>query len=284
MSAAAAGGRDDELEEALAIARRAADRVRAIYATAFTVEMKTPGDPVTLADREANDILCEALERSFPGDAVVAEESVPDDPAEVARRTASPRAWFVDPVDGTREFVERNGEFAVMLGLAEKGRATLGVLVLPATGEAFAGRVGGASFVEGQDGVRRATRVDPETDPAKAALVASRSHRPEMLDPFLKRIGVARVVPCGSVGVKIARLVTGAAHLYVHGGPGAKHWDTCGPEAVLLAAGGRFTDLDGAPIDYASPELALANGLIASNGPLHDRAITVIAEHRRGEV
>lgn len=267
---------DRELEEVLRIARRASDHVRAIYATPFTVEMKGPGDPVTRADREANDIICAALEASFPGDGILAEESAPASPAEVAALAKRERVWFVDPLDGTREFTDRIGEFAVMIGLALRGRAALGVVVMPATGEAIAGRVGQGAFAELERGARRPLRVSKVNDSREATLVVSRSHRPPMIDPLIARLGITHVVPCGSVGVKVARIVLGEADLYVHG-HGAKRWDSCAPEALLVAAGGRFSDLAGAPIDYASGDLGLRNGIVATNGALHDAVLAAVA-------
>jgi 3'(2'), 5'-bisphosphate nucleotidase len=94
----------------------------------------------------------------------------------------------------------------------------------------------------------------------------------------IARLGISRVTPCGSVGVKVARILTGAADLYVHAGLGAKRWDTCAPEAVLAAAGGRFSDLDGAPLDYASADLVLRRGMIASNGALHEAVLAAVRE------
>jgi 3'(2'), 5'-bisphosphate nucleotidase len=267
---------DPELDEVLRIARTAERHVRAIYGTAFTVELKAPGDPVTRADREASDMICAALAASFPGDAIISEESVPASPAEVARRVASPRVWFVDPLDGTREFTERIGEFAVMIGLAVGGRATLGAVVMPAGGEAIAGRVGASAFAEDAQGVRRPLSVSKVSDPRDATIVVSRSHRPPLLDPLIERLGIRKVVPCGSVGVKVSRLVLAQADLYVHDGGGAKRWDTCAPEAVLAAAGGRFTDLHGAPIDYASTDLVLRTGIVATNGALHDAVLSAL--------
>lgn len=268
---------DRELAEVLRIARLASERVSAIYATPFTVELKGPGDPVTRADREANDIICGALEAAFPGEAILAEESVPAGADEVARLVAAERVWYVDPVDGTREFADRNGEFAVMIGLAVHGRAALGVLVLPVTGEALLGRVGHAAILEDASGARRALAVSGVRDPREATIVVSRSHRPAIVDPVVERLAIRRVVPCGSVGVKVSRIVSGAADLYVHGGGGAKRWDTCAPEAVLVAAGGRFSDLAGEPIDYASPDLRLHRGIVATNGALHDAVLAVTA-------
>ncbi|WP_437968595.1 3'(2'),5'-bisphosphate nucleotidase CysQ [Sorangium sp. So ce260] len=268
---------DRELDEIVRIARAAAAIVMDVYATPFTVEMKGPGDPVTRADREANALICGALEAAFPGEAILAEESVPA-AEELAARFGRERVFFVDPLDGTREFADRNGEFAVMIGLAVRGRAALGVVVMPTTGEALAGRVGdgdggGLAFLEARDGSRRPLAVSRVASPADATLIISRSHRPKEIEPLLSRLGISKVVPCGSVGVKIARIATGEVDLYVHGGGGAKLWDSCAPEAVLRGAGGRFTDLAGAPIDYTGPGLKLARGIIASNGALQDAVV-----------
>jgi len=100
----------------------------------------------------------------------------------------------------------------------------------------------------------------------------SRSHRPKDLEAVLKQLGGPRELPCGSVGVKIARVAMGRADLYVHPGGGAKKWDACAPEAVIRAAGGELTDVFGARIDYAELELGALRGLCASNGRLHDAA------------
>jgi 3'(2'), 5'-bisphosphate nucleotidase len=267
---------DQELDQVIRIARRAGEVVRAVYATPFTVELKGPNDPVTIADREANDLICAALTAAFPGDAILAEESVPGSAEEVARRASSPRVWFVDPLDGTREFADKNGEFAVMIGLAERGRASLGVVLLPVSGEVIAGRIGAGAFLEDEAGARRALRVSAVSDPREATMMVSRSHRPALIEPLVQRLGIPKSVPCGSVGVKVSRIVLGGGDLYVHAGLGVKRWDTCAPEAVLVAAGGRFSDLDGAPIDYASADLVLRNGLVTSNGALHDAVVAAL--------
>lgn len=267
-----------EIEDVLAAAREASALVMEVYATPFTVELKGPNDPVTAADRRANTLICDALARRFPGDAIVAEESVPESPDELAALVRTRRVWFVDPLDGTREFADRNGEFSVMIGLAVEGRAALGVVVMPVTGEAFAGALGHPAFVEAADGSRRALAVSRVSAPREATMVVSRSHRaPRFIEAMREALGIERVVPCGSVGVKVAKVARGEADLYVHAGLGAKRWDTCAPEAILAAAGGTFSDLDGAPIDYASPDLMVRNGILASNGALHDevrRALT----------
>jgi 3'(2'), 5'-bisphosphate nucleotidase len=262
----------NELDVVLSIARRAAALVMDVYASDFAVDFKGPNDPVTRADREANDLICTALEKAFPGDAIVAEEAAPEGVEATRALVSQERVWFVDPLDGTREFADRTGEFAVMIGLAINARAALGVVVMPTTGVAIAGLSTGGSFLEEASGARRPIAASSVSDPKRATMIVSRSHPSPLTTAVGERLGVARVVRCGSVGVKVARVVTSEADLYVHAGAGSKRWDTCGPEAVLRGAGGKFGDVMGAPIDYADTDLVLRRGMLAANAELFDAA------------
>lgn len=271
--------KDAELEIILEIAREAARLIREIYVTPFSVEMKGPNDPVTRADREANTLICQRIEERFPGAAILAEESVPENADELAKLLVHERVFFVDPVDGTREFADKIPEFAVMIGLAVKGRAVLGVVVMPEQGDALCGKLGAQTiaFRENAAGERTPLRVSDVTETTQAKMMVSRSHRPKLIDPLAGELGVTNLVPCGSVGVKVSRVVTADAEIYVHAGKGAKLWDTCAPEAILVAAGGRFTDLDGQLIDYSAADIAIPNGLIATNAVLFDRVVKAVA-------
>jgi 3'(2'), 5'-bisphosphate nucleotidase len=162
-----------------------------------------------------------------------------------------------------------------MIGLAINGRAALGVVLMPTLGEALVGVVGEGAFLEDASGARRPLHVTTTKDPRQGTMMVSRSHRPRIVDPVIERLGIRKTVPCGSVGVKVARIAKGEADLYVHGGRGAKRWDACAPEAILTAAGGRFTDIEGELIDYAASDLMLDNGIVASNGALHDCVLAV---------
>ncbi len=263
---------DDELEAMIAIATGASDVVLAHYQThldgGIEVEHKAPHDPVTIADKEADAFICAALADRFPQAAVVAEESVPAEAAELARRLRQERVFFVDPVDGTHEFVEQNGQFAVMIGLALDGRAAAGVVVIPVEGLLLAGRVGQRAFVQRSDGSRALLSVSSRSTFTEATMLVSRNHRSAMIDPLRRRLGVGHLLACGSVGLKVARLAMGQADLYAHDGPGMKLWDSCAPEAIASAAGGRLTNLQGGAIDYRG-SLQLREGLAASNGLLH---------------
>lgn len=271
--------RTADLKELSRIARAAADVVMEVYATAFSVEMKGPGDPVTLADKRANDLLCEQIATSFPGVAIVAEEDAPRTPEALRALVTRESVFFVDPLDGTREFATRCPEFSVMIGLAEHGRASLGVLVLPTTHEVLLGdaRAPGTAVFTDKDGVESPLRVTGIDETPRARVVVSRSRRPRFVDTMHERLKFAAITPCGSVGVKIARVAMAEADIYVHGGGGIKSWDLCGPEAVLWAAGGQATTLDGDPVNYAG-DLVHARGFVGTNKVLHDTIVRTIRD------
>jgi 3'(2'), 5'-bisphosphate nucleotidase len=270
---------DREKEVAKDAALAAARRIAEIYDSRFRVDYKDADedDPVTQADRDANALIVDRLRAAFPDDRVVAEESEVPVGFERVRR-----CWFVDPLDGTKEFVAKNDEFCVMIGLAVDGRAKLGVVCMPTTLDLYVGEVGvGAVRVE-RGGEESALRVSTSTDAAHARIVVSRSRRSPMLDAIFAALGAPEEIQTGSVGVKIARLAIGAADAYVHpsvhrAGGGMKKWDTCAPEAILLAAGGAFTDQDGAAIRYDTRELGVLDGVVASNGAMHAALLDAVA-------
>jgi len=260
--------RKQALERALSVSRAAARGIAKVYAGEFDVEYKGKDDPVTVADRDANTLICAELAKAYPGVPIVAEESEPET---YAGYTNAAEAWFVDPLDGTREFVARNGEFAVMVGLAENGRATVGVLVEPATGRTFVGAEGVGAFEVAEDGSRRAIHVRATATLAEAEVLVSRSHRGPQLEAQAQKLGVRALTPKGGAGVKASRVACGETDIYFQPGRAGKLWDACAPDVIVRAAGGVFSDENGDAIDYRG---ALENqrGLVAANAALH-RAI-----------
>jgi 3'(2'), 5'-bisphosphate nucleotidase len=258
---------------ALAAAREAADLVMRVYAGQFDVDYKGKGDPVTRADREANALVCEALARATPGVPIVAEES---DPGAYAGFDAAESAWFVDPLDGTRDFVERNGEFAVMIGLAEGGRATLGVIVAPAWGRAWVGIVGEGAWEVSAAGARTPISVSQRPTLEGATVLVSRSRTPARVMAFVQSMGAREAVRHGSSGLKGALVATGAHDVYMQPGRAGLRWDACATDALVRAAGGECTDADGAPFDYASADIVNARGLVATNGKVHAAVIAAL--------
>ena len=256
-----------ELEILADIARDAGRGILRIYESDFRVEYKGPGDPVTDADREANALICGRLSAEFPGAAIVAEESASEHYADYREHS---RVFFVDPLDGTREYVAKNGQFVVMIGLLIDDRASLGVVYAPTTDTLWCGERGVGAFRIDDGGTRREIRVAAVDAPEQARVTVSRSRRSERLKHTLQQIGPRQVVPMGSAGLKGALVAEGDVDAYLAVGVAGKHWDACAMDALVSAAGGHVSDLRGEPLDYRSGELELSHGLLAANPLLHE--------------
>jgi 3'(2'), 5'-bisphosphate nucleotidase len=252
------------------VAREAAALILKVYATEFSVDFKAPRDPVTEADRQANELICERLATLFPGVPIVAEESEPESFADY--RMAE-RIFFVDPLDGTREFVARNGEFVVMIGLVDGDRATAGIIHAPELGVSWVGEVGkGAHKIDAQ-GVRSPISVSDVPMLSEARVVGSRSHRNPALERTLETLGAHELIALGSAGLKAAAIARGVADAYVAPHYAGKRWDACASDALVTAAGGKLTNANGELFDYRAAELDNDRGIVATNGLLHDAII-----------
>ncbi len=240
----------DLLDRIIPIARAAGTIVMEVYATEFKVEGKGDASPVTEADHRAEALILPALARIAPSLQVVSEEAASAGGIPVVAE----RFWLVDPLDGTREFVDRNGEFTVNIALVERGAPVLGVVLAPASGRLFAGAAGAGAFVEDESGRRQAItcRRIPATG---LTVVSSRSHGDlAALDAFLTGRVVASHVTAGS-SLKFCLVAGGEADLYPRFGR-TMEWDTAAGHAILRAAGGCVTDLNGAELRYGKPDFA----------------------------
>jgi 3'(2'), 5'-bisphosphate nucleotidase len=263
------------LETLVEIAAAAARRVLEVYDTPLTVEHKGPHDPVTAADRRSNALLVDRLQHACPGVPVVSEEG---DPRTFGDFRRAERVLFVDPLDGTQEFIDRNGEFVVMIGLVAGAGAVAGVIHAPVSGVVWVGGVGLGAWRVDPTGPRVPVHVSAIRELAQARAVASRSHRSLRLERTLAALGVREVRSIGSAGLKGAQVAEGLAETYVHTGCGLKRWDVCAVDALVTAAGGRVSDTTGAPIEYRAESLACERGLVASNGLTHDAILARIAQ------
>jgi 3'(2'), 5'-bisphosphate nucleotidase len=232
-----------ELVEAV---RAAGDAVLEVYSEAFDVEAKADGSPVTEADRRSEEIILDALRRLAPDVPVIAEESAGD----LSERPAPALFWLVDPLDGTKEFISRNGEFTVNVALIEDGVPILGLVLAPARGRLFMAAPGMRPIVEDAGGRRE---IAARSIPRKGAtVVSSRSHGdPEALAKFTAGRAIAAHVSAGS-SLKFCVVAVGEADIYPRFGR-TMEWDTAAGHAVLLAAGGRVEDLSGRPLRYGKP-------------------------------
>jgi 3'(2'), 5'-bisphosphate nucleotidase len=262
--------REQQVAEAVAV--EAGALVLRYFGTDLTVDSKVGNEPVTRADRESSDLIVAKLRAAFPGDVVVSEEAA-DDP----RRLASgERVWFVDPIDGTRDFIRGRDGFSVMIGLAVDARPRLGVVYQPRGERLFTARPGAGAWIV-VEGSRRQLHCSPNTDLGTLRLVASRSHRTREIDAVRSALGITDEMNIGSVGLKLGLIALGERDLYVNPSSKSSAWDTCAPEAILAEAGGRITDLFGEPLLYDAPELRNLRGLLATNGAVHDAIVDKLA-------
>ncbi len=236
---------DPVLDALLQSALAGADAVMGIYATDFVVEEKPDQSPVCDADRLAEAAILTSLGATFPGVPIIAEESA----GAGAVPAIDGRFLLVDPLDGTKEFVRRNGEFTVNVALIEDGAPVAGIVLAPALGLAYAGGASGAfkgRWEAGTVGGFAPIRVRPSAP--RPIAVASRSHLTPETEEFLVRTNAGERRSIGS-SLKFCLVAEGAADLYPRHGP-TMEWDTAAGDAVLRAAGGSVVTLDGAPLSY----------------------------------
>jgi 3'(2'), 5'-bisphosphate nucleotidase len=257
-----------ELEIAKELATQAGAILLEYYADTASVEWKGKNDPVTTADRAASRFVVDELRKRCPLDGILCEEERDD-----LHRLTRPRVWVIDPMDGTKEFIARNGEFSVMIGLAVDGQARVGAVYQPTEGKLYYASHGEGAYLT-QNGVTRQLRVSEETDPSKVIIAISRSHLSSANETIRRNLGIERTIQTGSIGLKVGLLCEGKAHVYAQG-RGTSLWDTCGPEAILREAGGRMTDKCGERFVYNIEEVRNLEGVIATNALLHDSVVAV---------
>ena len=244
------------------IVRRAGTAVLDVYDSAFTVATKDDDSPLTQADLRAHEIIVRGLEALTPALPILSEESQPP-PFEVRRSWR--RYWLVDPLDGTKEFIGRNGEFTVNIALIDAGTPVLGVVGVPVRGSVYVGDCRGpAAWREDADGTRTplATRA---MGPGGVTVVASRRHGGARLAGYLDALGetfgTVRRKPVGS-SLKLCILADGEADLYPRLGP-TSEWDIAAAHAVLAAAGGAVMRFDGSALAYNAKESLLNPDFLA---------------------
>ena len=280
-----AGSHGVDLDRAARAVLAGGRTVMSRYADDPRVQAGQWGGPVTEADRASHRAILEVLAPLSPPDRIVSEEDVDEDPLgeEISGEN---RLWLVDPLDGTREFLARNGEFSVMVGLAVDGKAMVGAVYQPVPDRLFLGVVGGGAWlVEDTTGGGRIRSLDLSDGSAgnPIRVVRSRSHGDERLERLAGHTGGIEWVVSGSVGIKCALIALGEADLYVHPVPYLKEWDTCAPETVLAGAGGRVTDCLGDPLDYGKADPHQPGGIFASRPDVWPEVAPLVKQLFQGE-
>ncbi len=242
------------------MAAQAGAAIMSIYDGAFAVERKADDSPLTLADLESQRIILAELAQLTPDVPVLSEESAH---APWQERRDWHELWLVDPLDGTREFVKRNGEFTVNIALIVDHEPVLGLIAAPVRDVTYWGAVGHGAFVRRGNSPPARIGVSPAADPPR--VVGSRSHRDPRTTAYLDALGPHQLTGIGS-SLKFCLVAEGAADLYPRFGP-TSEWDTAAGQAILEAAGGRVTRLDGHRLRYNCRESLINGDFLAFGDP-----------------
>ena len=236
------------LPDVIRIADEASEKVLHIYQSDFKVHFKEDSSPITAADLAANDIILRGLRRIARDIPIVSEESAE---APWEERKHWHRFWLVDPIDGTKDFTQRTGEFTINIAMIEDGEPIMGVVIAPALKEAYWGVKGEGAYKRDRTGKAHHIRVAEPRDSLR--VVASKNHLNEDTRAFIAKLGPHETVQAGS-SLKFCRIAEGHADIYPRMGP-TSEWDTAAAHAVLLAAGGKVQTLEGEPVKYGKEDV-----------------------------
>jgi 3'(2'), 5'-bisphosphate nucleotidase len=242
------------------VAAHAGEAIMKVYDAGFEVQRKQDNSPLTLADLESQRIIIDALQRLTPDIPILSEESAA---APWSQRQHWRELWVVDPLDGTREFVKRNGEFTVNIALVVEHEPVLGIVTAPAKGLCYWGAAGVGAFSEHQGAARLRIHTAAPSSPLR--VVGSRSHASGQIAGYLARLSPHVMTGIGS-SLKFCLIAEGNADLYPRFGP-TSEWDTAAGQALLEAAGGQVTRFDGHRLRYNCRESLINGDFIAFSVP-----------------
>jgi 3'(2'), 5'-bisphosphate nucleotidase len=275
------------LDEILAIARSigwgAADILHSYYrddANLNVNEDKKDG-PVTAADLATNHYILEKLQAALGTEefGYLSEETY-----QGTTPLTQPWVWIIDPLDGTRDFIDKTGEYAIHIALTYQHRPVLSVVAVPETEKLYYAVKDKGTFVETRDGTTKQLKVSDRTSPEELYLVASRTHRDDRFQQLLDKLPFKARNYVGSVGCKISTILEQQSDVYISlsGKSAPKDWDFAAPELILTEAGGKFTHFSGEPLTYNKGDVRQWGGLMASNGHSHEQlcqqAIAILQE------
>ena len=260
-----------ELEAALEAAEQAGDFIRREYES-FAAVPDAPASISTYVDKASQEVILGYLHQRFPNDALCAEESI-EGYEDVPQRGT--RTWVVDPIDGTRGFAKKVGQFSVMIGLLVAGKPVVGVVAEPAQHRMTYARLGGGCWSHVRDATAMTCRVSAHSAD-KTVLVQSWSKPGQTTKP-VAALRPGHVIETYSGGVKLALVARGDADVYANTYETFFDWDICAGHILVTEAGGTVTDLAGSPIVYQAPDFAQRKGLLASNGVAHAEIVRKLA-------
>lgn len=263
------------LEIARPIAWGASDILRSYYRGEpktgdLKVDEKKDG-PVTAADLAVNHYIVAHLQQAIDDQnfGYLTEETYDRSLGKLPQ----PWVWIIDPLDGTRDFIDKTGEYAIHIALTYQGKVVLSIVAIPEAEKIYYATLGGGTFVENAGGTKTKLEVSKLNRLEDLTLVASRTHRDARFDALLERLTLSKQKFVGSVGCKVTNIIEQNADVYISlsGKSAPKDWDMAAPELILTEAGGKFTHADGKPLSYNNGDVNQWGCLIASNGCCHEK-------------
>ena len=263
----------DQVKAVIGIAAKAAMIVSKHYKQQLDVTIKD-GDEfnfVTQADKEADAYIRTALAAAFPDDQILSEEY------DARPSSYAGRVWMVDPLDGTKDFINGGHHFSVMIGLCDAGRPVLGCVVRPTDNAIYWGEKNTGAYEFLKDGTNKRLQANTIAELAEAKIVVSKLYgEPRPGEEFLHKLPVKEVEMGGSFGLRAAGIALGEIEFFVNTNMRASKWDICAPQAIIEAAGGKVTDVDGKPLNYSNEDLRWETSFVGSNGVLHEKVIAAL--------
>ena len=260
--------RQSELEKILAGVVKAGEKIIEIYNTDFTSEKKDDDSPITQADIESNKILKEVLGET--GISILSEEDADD-----KKRLSEEKIWIIDPLDGTTDFVNRTGEFTVMVGLVEKQKSILGIIYWPIKKKMYLAESGKGAFCHDEEWENIEVTMMSEMQNCHA--LVSRHHLSEKEKKLLDEMEISVVTSIGS-SLKVTEIASGDAEIYLTTTNKMKQWDTCASNCIISEAGGKMTDISGKEMIYNTESVNHENGILVTNGLIHQDALDAISK------
>jgi len=256
-----------ETELAINAAKQAGEAILKIYNTKFDTQFKLDQEPITRADTDSEKIIRQILQES--GLPILSEERADD-----LERLKSNKVWIVDPLDGTSDFVERTGEFSVMIGLVDSHVPVAGIIYQP-VGEVLYAAEKGRGAYQCKDGTWAKLSVSLVGEMSQARAIMSKHHLSAEDKEILEKLGVHSYVQHGSAGLKAVAVAKGEAELYFTSTDKIKQWDTCAAYCLVTEAGGRMTDMLGSPLVYNTEKVNHEYGVLISNGNFTDQLAAI---------
>ena len=261
---------DTSYKAIISIAKKAGEAIMHIYTDTYNIEQKQDNSPVTRADITSNDILISGITQVSPYP--ILSEEIKD----TGERLSSEFFWILDPLDGTKEFIKKNGEFSVMVGLVKNNTPVFGLSYEPVSKKCYYAQKGVGTFLAQPGNVVQKLHVSNTTNIAEMISIGSRSHAEST--HITKKLQVKKHLISGGVGIKISKIAEKKADIYYNTNGYTSIWDTCAPQCILEAAGGKMTDIFGNNLVYNTENVKNDRGVLATNNRSHKEIVAQLTK------